>query len=367
MTDSDGIVLLAKRPGLTSFASLRNVKKALNTTKVGHTGTLDSFAEGLLVVCAGKLTKLCGQITAFDKTYEAVIHFGAETDTCEYTGKEIRKASIPTESSLRQAVEKWTGDIQQKPPLYSAIHVDGKRASDLVREGKTFDIPSRPVTVFSSEIKELKYGDGEGCEGSDRLVEFARIEFSVSKGTYIRSLARDIAESCGSAAYLTGLFRTKIGNFSVKESAGYSLLPSFNIENAFKKESEYKEVLSISDKEKEKDKSEEELKGKKGPRPFSEEDLQVQKEILETIQELTTETASLCGFETVYLSNKIAADSFRNGKPLRNAMFTKSLYDFPSECQIAVFEKDDFMLEESFCGLINKNAAGKVSYGFVIN
>ena len=89
----DGIVLLAKRPGPTSFASLNSVKKSLNTTKVGHTGTLDSFAQGLLVVCTGRLTKLAGNITAFDKSYQAVIHFGKETDTLEYTGNVIKEVN----------------------------------------------------------------------------------------------------------------------------------------------------------------------------------------------------------------------------------------------------------------------------------
>jgi len=365
MTGSDGIILLAKRPGLTSFASLRNVKKTLNTTKVGHTGTLDSFAEGLLVVCSGHYTKLCGQITAFDKTYEAVLHFGKETDTCEYTGSVIREVPLPSEKDLREAVNKWTGDILQKPPLYSAIHVDGKRASDLVREGKSFEISERPVTVFSAEIKEIQYSENSTEKGENRLVEFARIEFSVSKGTYIRSLARDIAESCGSASYLTGLFRKKVGNFSVEDAAGYSLIPEFNIENAFKKETEYKALDKNLDPEC--DLTDKKSKSKKGPRPFSEEDLLVQKEILETVQDLSFETAALCGFETVCLSNELSLEFFKNGKPLRNAMFTKKLNDFPPDCQIAVFEKDLFFDDETFRGIINKNAAGKVSYGFVIN
>ncbi len=346
MTGSDSIVLLAKRAGLTSFSSLRNVKKALNTNKVGHTGTLDSFAEGLLVVCSGHYTKLCGQITAFDKTYETVIHFGSETDTCEYTGKVIRTTELPTEESLRNAVEKWTGNIMQKPPLFSAIHVDGKRASDLVRDGKDFEIPARPVTVFSSGIKELKFSE------DGKYVEFARIEFSVSKGTYIRSLARDIAESSGSSAYLTGLFRKKVGNFRIEDSAGFSLLEDFNIQNALKKETEFK---ALSEKETDFENGKPE---KKGP---TEEDLLVQKEILLKLQDVTPDLASLCGFENVSLKDNDCAGQFRNGKPLKSAMFTESLWSFPPDCQIAVF------FEGHFTGLINKNAAGKVSYGFVIN
>ncbi|MCQ2585573.1 MAG: tRNA pseudouridine(55) synthase TruB [Treponema sp.] len=356
--NTDAIVLLAKQPGLTSFSSLRNVKKAMNTNKVGHTGTLDSFAEGLLVVCTGHYTKLCGQITAFDKTYRAVIHFGKETDTCEYTGNIIREAGLPSEKALREAVKKWTGDIMQKPPLFSAIHVDGKRASDLIREGKDFEIPARPVKVFSSEIQELKYAEesGEKKVGDERLVEYALIEFSVSKGTYIRSLAHDIAESCGSAAYLTGLFRTKVGNFLIEDAAGVGLLPEFNIENACKKETEFKSDAESSSSE------------TSGKKINTEEDLIIQKEILEQKQDVTFEVAELCGFETISVKNALCLEAFKHGKPLKSSMFDKSLWDYPNDCSIAVFEKDDFFNEEvSFWGLINKDAAGKVSYGFVIS
>lgn len=348
---SDAIVLLAKQPGVTSFSSLRNVKKAMGTTKVGHTGTLDSFAEGLLVVCTGHYTRLCGQITAFDKTYEAVIHFGKETDTCEYTGQVIREAPFPKESDLRKALEKWTGNILQKPPLFSAIHVDGKRASDLAREGKDFEIAARPVKVFSAEIKELKYAETESS--SDRPVEYARILFSVSKGTYIRSLARDIANDAGSAAYLTGLYRTKVGNFFIEDAAGFDMLPEFTIENACRKEEEY-----LAHTEAPSDKKKNEL---------SMMDLQIQNEIFEKKQDVTPELAKTCGFEINYLKNKISADFFKNGKPLKSEMFKKSLWDFPEDCSIAVFESDEFFDEEYFTGLINKNAAGKISYGFVIN
>lgn len=344
--NTDSIVLLAKKPGLTSFASLRNVKKALGTNKVGHTGTLDSFAQGLLVVCSGHFTKLCGQITAFNKTYEAVIHFGCETDTCEYTGETVKNAPLPAEGALREAVKKWTGDILQKPPLFSAIHIDGKRASDLIREGKEFDVPERPVTVFSSEIKELSFT-------GDNLVEFARIEFSVSKGTYIRSLARDIARECGSAAYLTGLFRTRVGNFNVEDSAGFSLLPEFNIKNAFQKEEEFKSSVNVEFAEK-----------PKGP---AEEDLFVQNEICSKSCDVSLDIARLCGFETLFVKEGVYAEAFKNGKPLKSAMFEKSLWDFPNDSQIAVFEKLPPFDEENLIGLINKNAEGKVSYGFVIN
>ena len=151
-----GILLFAKQPGPTSFSAIGSVKRALNTTKVGHTGTLDSFAQGLLVVCIGPLTKLAGNITAFDKTYKAVLKFGEETDTLEFTGNTIRTAPLPTKQALEDAVKKFTGPIMQRPPAFSAIHVNGKRASDLAREGKAQELPARPVTVYSAEIEDLR-------------------------------------------------------------------------------------------------------------------------------------------------------------------------------------------------------------------
>ena len=128
---------------------------------------------------------------------------------------------------MENALEEFKGKIMQTPPAFSAIHIDGKRASDLAREGKTAQLKPRPVTVFDAKIIETKLN-------SDNLVEYAQIDFSVSKGTYIRSLARDIAYECGSAAHLVGLYRTKVGNFRIEDAAGFSDLEDFSIENAIK-------------------------------------------------------------------------------------------------------------------------------------
>ena len=228
-SNASGIVLYAKQPGCTSFSSLFTIKKALNTTKVGHTGTLDSFAEGLLVVCVGNHTRLAGKITGFSKKYEAIIAFGTETDTLEYTGNPINQTKLPTYKDLQKAVETFTGDILQAPPAFSAVHVEGKRASDLAREGKTVEIPKRPVTVFEAKIEDVIFEDKKL-----ETVKYAKISFFVSKGTYIRCLARDIAKDCGSSAHLIGLLRTEVGSFSLKNAVGKSLLKDFTIENAIK-------------------------------------------------------------------------------------------------------------------------------------
>ncbi len=133
-----GIVLFAKLPGKTSFSSLYTIKHALHTKKVGHTGTLDSFAQGLLVVMTGSHTRLAQRVTAFDKKYEAIIQFGSETDTLDLFGKVIKTKELPTKNNVIKAVEKFCGDLMQSPPSFSAVHVNGKRASDLARAGKVF-------------------------------------------------------------------------------------------------------------------------------------------------------------------------------------------------------------------------------------
>ena len=332
LTSPDGIVLLAKKTGLTSFASLHSVKKALGTTKVGHTGTLDSFAQGLLVVCTGRLTKLAGKITEFDKAYEAVIKFGEETDTLEYTGQTVRTAPLPSEDRLFDAVKKFTGNILQAPPAFSAIHVNGKRASDLAREGKSVEIPPRPITVFEAKITETKIT-------TEGLVEYCKINFTVSKGTYIRCLARDIAKEAGSAGHLIGLYRTRVGNFDIKDSAGFYDLKDFSIKSALEAANN---SINI-----------------KNGHP---EDSLLQEEIRKTIRSFDRETAALCGFNSITLADDAAEKDFCNGKPLRSPLFTINLHTLAPGFQYAVFS-----INETFRGIIEKDTSGRLHYIFTIN
>lgn len=324
----DSIVLLAKQPGLTSFSSLHNVKKALNTTKVGHTGTLDSFAQGLLVVCTGRFTRLAGHITEFDKSYKAVITFGSETDTLEYTGQVLYTADLPDENTVRKVVASFIGEQLQAPPAFSAIHIDGKRASDLARKGKEVEIPSRKIVVFDAHIEEIKLNE-------NNLVEACLVNFKVSKGTYIRSLARDIGLKCNSRAHLTGLLRTQVGNFSLSDASGFSLLEDFTISNVYKQ------------------------KDNKSADHFD--DDQIKKEIIEKKQTVTKSVAKDCGFEIIDLVDESALLEFQNGKPLKNRLFVQDLYKLPVSSENAVFYNDVFY------GLINKDDSGKIRYSFVIN
>ena len=331
------IILLAKQPGLTSFASLYAVKRAFKTSKVGHTGTLDSFAEGLLVVCTGSLTRLAGRITQFDKTYEAVIKFGEETDTLECAGSVVRTAPLPSKSDFEKAISRFTGNIMQTPPAFSALHVDGARASDLVRQGKNIELYPRPVTVYESKILEI-------AEDSSGAVNAARVLFKVSKGTYIRSLARDIAAECKSAAHLAGLRRTTVGDFHLEDAAGFGALKSFTIDSALENAERLKLCAGNFEKR---------GAGKKD---------EVSADLISEIQEkslpMTEKLALICGFDCVLL-RQTAENSFKNGAKLSDRMFTSPI-TYVKTGYAAVFTES-----KNFAGLIEKTSDGKLKYGFV--
>lgn len=203
---ADGYLLLRKRPGISSFSALSQVKKAFGTGRVGHSGTLDSFAEGLLVVLVGRSTRLVPWFTGCDKRYIGLIQFGSETDTLDPEGAVIAEAPAPTREELERALASFRGDIMQAPPLYSSVHVDGKRAHELARAGIDVEMKKRPVTIRSLEL--LSYENDQ-----------ARIDVRCTKGTYIRSLARDIALEAGSRAHLRELLRLEVAGFKVEEAA----------------------------------------------------------------------------------------------------------------------------------------------------
>ena len=200
-----GLLLLRKQAGLTSFEALGAVKKALGTGKVGHTGTLDKFAEGLLLVLTGRALKLSSWFLHCDKQYEGTIRFGIESDTLDPEGKPVAEAALPSREAVEKILPQFSGAIMQAPPAYSAIHIDGKRASALTRSGKQPEMKKRPVRIYRLEL--LLWDP-----------PFARIFVHWSSGTYIRSLARDIALAAGSRAYLHALVRTKVALFSLADA-----------------------------------------------------------------------------------------------------------------------------------------------------
>lgn len=202
---TEGIILLNKPPGQTSFQSLGAVKRSLGTGRVGHTGTLDKFAEGLLVVLSGRMTRLCAYATSLDKEYVAVITFGRATTTLDPEGETTAEGDIPERARLEAVLPQFVGSLLQVPPAFSAIHVGGRRAYDAARQGETVVLAPRAVRI--DRIDLLSYDPPD-----------ATVRVSCSKGTYIRSLARDIAEKLGTHAFVSRLQRTRVGGFRIEDS-----------------------------------------------------------------------------------------------------------------------------------------------------
>ncbi len=199
-----GFALLNKPAGMSSFKAVSILKKKLNTKKAGHTGTLDPFAEGLLVILIGDMTRFFDFFMNFRKTYTAEAVFGEEKDTEDITGETSAvSAFLPDFSTISSKASLFRGEIKQIPPVYSAVHVNGKRAYQLAREGIKADLKPRNSFIYSLDLNSY----------NDNILNFT---VSCSSGTYIRSIARDLARECGSAAFLKSLVRTDIGSFSIK-------------------------------------------------------------------------------------------------------------------------------------------------------
>lgn len=211
----DGVLLLDKPEGLSSFHALQRAKRALDARKAGHTGTLDPFATGLLVCCLGRATKLSGHMLEADKGYVATIRFGQETDSGDLTGNIVSTAPEdhpgPEREALEQVLAQFRGDILQIPPMYSALKRDGKPLYEYARQGIELDRPARPVTIYQLELLSL-----DGLE--------AVIQVQCSKGTYIRTLAQDIGRQLGCGAHLKALRRTSVGPFQLSDAVGLEAL-----------------------------------------------------------------------------------------------------------------------------------------------
>lgn len=202
---TEGIILLDKPAGQTSFQSLGFLKHSLGTGRIGHAGTLDKFAEGLLIVLAGRMTRLCPFATSLDKEYLAVFTFGRGTDTLDPEGKVTGDGPVPSREDIQAALPEFRGVLSQVPPAFSAVHVNGRRASDVARTGEAVRL--QPRTVRIDRLDMLEYRPPE-----------VGFRISCSKGTYIRSLARDIALRLGTCAHVSKLRRIRIGGFSVDDA-----------------------------------------------------------------------------------------------------------------------------------------------------
>ena len=202
----NGIVNIYKPPGITSHGVVNKVRRILGIKKVGHTGTLDPDAEGVLPICIGKGTKLAGLLTDADKGYKAVIKLGIVTDTQDSSG-EILSQCVPeiTEKQFLDTVKLFTGEIMQTPPMYSALKVNGKKLCDLARQGIEIERNPRKINIFSIDVTDF-----------DGIT--ATLNVSCSKGTYIRTLCHDIGQTLGCGAIMEKLIRTKSGRFDISDA-----------------------------------------------------------------------------------------------------------------------------------------------------
>lgn len=203
----DGMIVIRKEKGYTSHDVVAKLRGILHMKKIGHTGTLDPDAEGVLPVALGKATRLVDLITDKEKTYEAVMHLGVVTDTQDMTGTILSQSSEvgATEEEVRQVMESFIGDYMQIPPMYSALKVNGKKLYELAREGKTVERKARPVHFYEIEILEMN-------------LPLVRFRVTCSKGTYIRTLCHDIGEKLGCGAAMESLMRTKVGRFELEDA-----------------------------------------------------------------------------------------------------------------------------------------------------
>ena len=202
----NGIIIIDKPLGRTSHDMVYEMRKVTGIKKIGHTGTLDPMATGVLPVCIGSATKMADMLTLSDKSYIAELVLGRTTDTQDADGKVLTECEVNcSEEEIRCAVNSFVGEIEQVPPMYSAIKQNGKKLYELARQGIEVERKPRKVTINSIDILEISG-------------ERVKIDVSCSKGTYIRTLCEDIGKKLGAGAYMNTLRRTRTGQFTIEES-----------------------------------------------------------------------------------------------------------------------------------------------------
>lgn len=204
---SGSVENLDKPEGWTSFDVVNKLRRATGVKKVGHAGTLDPLATGVLLICFAKATKRVSELMALDKEYVGALELGISTDSHDITGKISGQHEVPplTERQLEEALAKYRGEIWQRPPMFSAIKQGGRRLYKIARAGKTVEVEPRPVTIYDLQLTRFE----------SPLLE---IRMVCSRGTYVRALARDLGDDLGCGAVLKSLRRTRIGNYRVEES-----------------------------------------------------------------------------------------------------------------------------------------------------
>lgn len=206
MAEYQGIIVIRKEKGFTSHDVVAKLRGILHMKKIGHTGTLDPDAVGVLPVALGKGTKLVDLITDKEKTYEAVLHLGITTDTQDMSGTVLEEKPVnATEEQVRETIADFVGEQLQIPPMYSALKINGKKLYELAREGKTVERKARPVCFYQIEVLDIQ-------------LPVVQIRVTCSKGTYIRTLCHDIGQKLGCGGCMEQLLRTRVGRFSLEES-----------------------------------------------------------------------------------------------------------------------------------------------------
>ena len=210
MPEETGVLLLDKAAGCSSFGAIAALRPVLGR-KLGHAGTLDPFATGLLIVLAGRATRLATFLTGLDKRYRAAVRFGVTSTTDDPEGELAETAATTDEETVRRALDGFRGAIRQVPPAASAVHIDGERAYKRFRRGEEVAMPERAVTVHAIELLTF-----------DPVSQTAELDVRCSTGTYIRALARDLGDAVGAGGYCTALRRTEVGPFSIDDAVAAS-------------------------------------------------------------------------------------------------------------------------------------------------
>jgi tRNA pseudouridine55 synthase len=213
-----GLLNVNKPPGMTSRDVVNRIAYLVKPEKAGHAGTLDPLATGVLVVCLGSATKLIEYVQEMPKTYRASFKLGCTSPTDDTEGEivELRDAPVPSLAAIEAVLPNFLGEIQQRPPAFSAIKVGGKRAYDMARAGQQVELAARPVTIHRLQILRFEYPELE-------------IEIECGSGTYVRSLGRDLAAALGTGAVMTGLVRTRIGLFDLSTACELKTLSKANL------------------------------------------------------------------------------------------------------------------------------------------
>lgn len=215
----DGIINVYKEKGYTSFDVVARLRGILKTKKIGHTGTLDPDAEGVLPVCIGSATKLCDMLADRSKEYLAVLRLGVVTDTQDMTGTVLRTGTVPEDEELvKRTVLSFEGEYDQIPPMYSALKVNGQKLCDLARQGKEIERKPRRVTIYELEVRET-------------ALPLVTMRVHCSKGTYIRTLCQDIGEKLGCGGCMQRLVRTRVSEFALEQSVTLDTIERFRDED----------------------------------------------------------------------------------------------------------------------------------------